>query len=55
VENSSKYSYHILDPTTPWYDWLCYCEICHQLKVQDQPNVTRYLRYKKFLKELDIN
>jgi len=37
VENSD-YPYHELDPTTPWYEWLMYCEICHQLNVPNQPS-----------------
>ena len=53
VENSD-YPYHVLDPTTPWYEWLCYCEICHQLDVQGQPNWNRFIRYRNYLKEVGV-
>ena len=53
VENSD-YPYHALDPTTPWYEWICYCEICHQLDVQDQPNWNRFIRYRNYLKEVGV-
>ena len=53
VENCD-YPYHVLDPTTPWYEWLCYCEICHQLDVQDQPNWNRFMRYRNYLKEVGV-
>lgn len=53
-ENSKKYPYHELDPTTPWYDWLCYCEICHQLNVPGQPRMGRFLAYRRYLKEVGI-
>lgn len=54
AESSKEYSYHELDPTTPWYDWLCYCEICHQLNVPDQPKMGRFLAYRRYLKEVGI-
>lgn len=47
-------TYHVLDSTTPWYEWLCYCEICYQLDVKDQPSVTRYLQYRKYLKSVNV-
>ena len=43
-----------LDPTTPWYEWLCYCEICHQLNVPNQPSVGRFMRYRNYLKEMGV-
>ena len=43
-----------LDPTTPWYEWLCYCEICHQLNVPNQPSVGRFMRYRNYLKEIGV-
>jgi hypothetical protein len=54
VENSEEYPYHVLDPTTPWYEFLCYCEICHQLDAPRQPNMSRYMRYRSYLKEVGI-
>jgi len=53
VENSD-YPYHELDPTTPWYEWLMYCEICHQLGVKDQPKLGRYMAYRRYLKYMGI-
>lgn len=50
MENSD-YPYHTLDYTTPWTEFLAYAEICHQLNVQDQPSVGRFMnmRYKNYL------
>ena len=53
MENS-EYAYHELDPTTPWYEWLCYCEICYQLNVKDQPSLQRYMRYRNYLKSVGV-
>ena len=53
MENSD-YPYHELDPTTPWYEWLCYCEICHQLNIQGQPKWQRYAAYRNYLKEVGV-
>lgn len=46
--------YHVLDPTTPWYEWLCYCEICHQPQIVNQPHIGRFMRYRKYLKEVGV-
>lgn len=54
MENSEEYPYHVLDPTTPWYEWLCYCEICHQLGVKDQPKWQRYAAYRNYLKSVGV-
>ncbi len=43
MSKQSEIKYHELDPSTPWYDWLCYCEICHQLNVPGQPKMGRFL------------
>jgi len=53
VENSD-YPYHELDPTTPWYEWLMYCEICHQLNIPNQPKWQRYAAYRNYLKEVGV-
>ena len=53
MENSD-YPYHELDPTTPWYEWLMYCEICHQLDVPGQPKWQRYAAYRNYLKEVGV-
>jgi cytochrome c5 len=54
VENSKEYPYHELDETTPWYEFLQYCEICHQLNVPGQPSVGRYNAYRRYLKSVGI-
>lgn len=53
MENSN-FPYHVLDPTTPWYRWICYCEICHQLKIKDQPSLHRFMCYNNYLKEIGV-
>ena len=54
MENSKEYPYHVLDPTTPWYEFLQYCEICHQLNVSDQPSVGRFNAYRRYLKSVGV-
>jgi hypothetical protein len=54
MENSKEYPYHELDPTTSWYEWLCYCEICHQLNVPGQPSVGRFMAYRRYLKSVGV-
>lgn len=53
MENSD-YPYHVLDPTTPWYEFLAYSEICHQLSVPGQPHIGRFLAYLRYLKEVGV-
>lgn len=43
-----------LDPTTPWYEWLSYCECCYSLKVSGQPSITRFMKYRNYLKEVGL-
>ena len=43
-----------LDPTTPWYEWISYCECCQSLEVKDQPKIGRFLAYRKYLKEVGV-
>ncbi len=47
-------NYHVYDETTPWYNFLQYCEICYQLNISGQPSITRYLRYRAYLKEVGV-
>lgn len=47
-------NYHVLDETTPWYEWICYIEICYQLNVPGQPNIVRFLSYRRHLKEVGV-
>jgi len=53
MENSN-YLYHVLDPTTPWNAFLEYCEICYQLNIPGQPNINRFLGYRRYLKEVGV-
>jgi hypothetical protein len=39
-----------LDPTTPWYEFLSYCEVCQSLGVA--PSVGRFIRYQNYLKTI---
>lgn len=48
------YPYHVLDKTTPWYEWLCYCEICHQLNAPRQPSLGRFMSYRRYLKSVGL-
>jgi hypothetical protein len=41
--------YHILDKTTPWYEWLSYLECCKSLKVKS--SLTRFLRYNNYYEQ----
>jgi hypothetical protein len=44
-----------LDTTTPWFDWLCYCEICESLgPIPGQPSLHRFMRYNAYLKEIGV-
>ena len=54
MENSDDYPYHVLDPTTPWYEFLMYCEICKQLDAPGQPSIGRFNAYRRYLKMMGI-
>lgn len=54
AETSVEYPYHVLDETTPWHDWICYCEICHQLDVPDQPSLRRFMSFRRYLKSAGL-
>jgi hypothetical protein len=51
VEN---FNYHTLDPTTAWFEWISYCEVCHQLQIVNQPSIGRFMRYREYLKEVGV-
>jgi len=53
-DTQQEFPYHVLDETTPWYEWIMYCEICHQLNVPGQPSVGRYHAYRRYLKYMGI-
>jgi hypothetical protein len=46
--------YVTLDPTTPFYEFLSYSECCWSLGVKGQPSITRFIRYRSYLKEAGI-
>ena len=50
----SEHPYHVLDGTTPWFEWLSYCEVCASLEPPGQPNLGKFLRYRQYLKEVGI-
>jgi hypothetical protein len=54
MDRLKEFPYHVYDPTTPWYEWLMYCEICYQLNVPGQPNWNRFTRYRHYLKEVGV-
>jgi hypothetical protein len=47
-------NYHVLDETTPWYEWLQYSEICYQLNVPGQPSIGRFMAYRRYLKSVGV-
>ena len=57
IKNQLKFElspYQTLDPTTPWYEWLSYCECCESLQVPRQPHLGRFMRYRSYLKEVGV-
>lgn len=46
--------YHVLDETTPWYEFLMYEEICYQLDVPGQPSIGRFMKYRNYLKSIGV-
>ena len=39
-----------LDPTTPWFEFLSYCECCWSLGVE--PSVHRFTRYQAYYRSI---
>jgi hypothetical protein len=54
VENSDSVPHHVLDPTTPWYEFLSYIECCRSLNPPGHPSLTRFMRYHEYLKEVGL-
>jgi hypothetical protein len=55
--NLSKYistQHPTLDPTTPWFEFLSYCEVCYSLGVKDQPNIGRFMKYRNYLNKIGV-
>jgi len=45
-------TYHILDPTTPWYEFMSYLECCHSL---NRPvRIGGFMRYQAYLREIGV-
>jgi hypothetical protein len=42
--------YVVLDPTTPWFEWLSYSEACESLGFK--PSLTRFLRYNAYYRSI---
>jgi len=38
----------VLDPTTPWYEFLSYLECCNSLSIR--PSLQKFLRYNQYFK-----
>ena len=54
MESSEEnYRYHVLDPTTPWFEWLSYQECCCSLGVT--PSLTRFMWYNEYFKNYGNN
>jgi hypothetical protein len=55
THSSTDNQYHVLDPTTPWYEWLSYCECCKSLgPIPNQPSLGRFMRYRNYLKLVGV-
>ena len=44
---------HVLDETTPWYEFLLYLEACESLSVK--PSITRFVRYNRYYNKVMKN
>lgn len=42
----------VLDPTTPWYEFLSYQECCWSL--EKPVSLSRFMRYNNYLKEIGV-
>ena len=42
--------YHVLDSTTPWYEYLSYLECCASLGVES--SLTRWIRYTNYYRSV---
>ena len=47
--------YHVLDSTTPWFEFLSYMEASESLSAPGHPSVTRFIRYHNYLKEIELD
>jgi hypothetical protein len=45
--------YHVLDPTTPWYEFLSYQECCWSLGVPVR--LGSFMRYNAYLKSVGVS
>ncbi len=42
--------YHVLDPMTPWYEWMSYLECCQSLNIK--PSMNGFLAYNRYYKSV---
>ena len=54
VVGSYSNQFPAFDITTSWFEWLSYCEVCESLNVKGQPSIGRFLRYRRYLKEVGV-
>jgi hypothetical protein len=54
VDQYRASQYPALDPTTPWFEWLSYCECCASLLPPGQPSLRRFVAYRNYLKEIGV-
>lgn len=47
---SVEQTYHVLDPTTPWYEWISYLECCQSLNIK--PSMNGFLAYNRYYKSV---
>jgi hypothetical protein len=48
----SKSQFTSLDPTTPWYEYLSYEEVCNSLNIR--PRLGGFMRYNAYLKYIGV-
>lgn len=51
-QKDAQNGFPVLDPTTPWYEFLSYQECCWSL--EKPVSLTRFMRYNNYLKEIGI-
>lgn len=49
MENSN-YRYHVLDHTTPWFEFISYILCCESLNVE--PKLSKFISYNRYYKSV---
>lgn len=52
TETRAEAKLETLDPTTPWYEFLSYCEACRSLNVK--ASVGRFTRYQNYIRTISL-